>query len=378
MAGPFYFLCALTYPRRNISERERSCYPVRAVKILVLGATGFIGGAVARRLIERGDALSVLVRSDEAEAEWSARGATVTRGELGDPRSIADAAEGCDAVIGAAGIVSPRAAPRALRWTHVAGAENVVNACRHARVARLVHVGCADLTLVNADRVHWDERRVAPEVFGERARSLALAEEIALSACGPDLEVVALRAAWVWGPGDTSRLPWLCREALAEGGAHLAGGGDAFLSAIYIDNLVDVIVSALSAEDVATRAFYVADPEVLHVRELFRMWSDAVGLPPPRAGAPLWLSWPLVMLRGHGPAGLSADEILQRARSTLFDVNAAIGKLGFDPKVTVESGMRALTEWVKERGGPEALAELAKAPPDARSVDEQVAAAGGD
>src|SRR3546814_14427869 len=59
------------------------------------------------------------------------------------------------------------------------------------------------------------------------------------------------------------------------GGLHLPGGGDTFLSAIYVDNLVDVIVSALSAQDVAARAFYLADPEVLHVRELFRMWSEA-------------------------------------------------------------------------------------------------------
>ncbi|HEY8430613.1 MAG TPA: NAD-dependent epimerase/dehydratase family protein [Sandaracinaceae bacterium] len=347
------------------------------MKVLVLGASGFIGGAAARRLLERGDALRVLVRNDDDARAWSARGAEVARGDLGDPRSIADAARGCAAVIHAAGIVSPRAAPRALRWTHVAGTENVVNACRHAGVQRLVYVSCADVTLVASDRVHWDERQVAPTPFGERAKTLALGEEIALAACGPQLEVVALRPAWVWGPGDTSRLPWLCREALEHGGLYLCGG-DNFLSAVYVENLVDAIVSALRAEDAVARVFYVADPEVLHARELFRLWSEAAGLPPPRAGAPLWLSWPLVRLRGRGPAGLSPDELLQRGRSTLFDVNAAVGKLGFDPKVTVEAGMRALRRWVEEQGGPEAVAALAAPPPDARSVDAQVAAAGGD
>lgn len=351
---------------------------MRAVKILVLGATGFVGGAAARRLIARGDEVRVLVRSEDAVAAWEAQGAEAARGDLGDPRAIAEAAEGCDAVVHAAGIVSPRAAPRALRWTHVAGAENVVNACRHARVGRLVLVSCADVTLVNADRVHWDERRVAPEPFGERAKTLALAEEIALAACGPELGVIALRPAWVWGPGDTSRLPWLCREALAHGGLHLPGGGETFLSAVYIDNLVDAIVSALGAEDAVARAYYLADPEVLHVRELFRMWSEAAGLPRPRAGAPLWLTWPLAAVRGRGPAGLSPDELLARGRSTLFDVNAAIGTLGFEPKVTVEEGVRALRAWVDERGGAAAVAELAAPPPDARSVDAQVAAAGGD
>jgi hypothetical protein len=70
--------------------------------------------------------------------------------------------------------------------------------------------------------------------------------------------------------------------------------------------------------------------------------------------------------------------MLSRARSTLFDVNSAIGKLGFESKVKSEEGMRALSAWVKEQGGAKALAKLAKIPPDDRSVDAQVRAAGGD
>lgn len=346
-------------------------------KVLVLGASGFIGGAVARRLIARGDEVRVLVRDDAQGEVWRARGAHVSLGTLGDPQSIARAADGVDAVVHAAGIVSPRAAPRALRWTHVAGAENVVNACVHARVRRLVMMSCADVTLVNADRVHWDERRPLSQTpFGERARTLALAEEIALAAAGPELDVVALRPAWVWGPGDTSRLPLLCREALAHGGIAVVGG-EPFVAAIYIENLVDAVLGALTAEDVTARAFYLADPEVLHARELFRLLSEAVGLPPPRTGPPLWLAWPIVSL-GGSVGGLCADEVLQRGRSTLFDVNAAIGKLGLESKVGVEAGMRALAAWAKEQGGPSALAARAKEPPDARSVDEQVTLAGGD
>ena len=117
----------------------------------------------------------------------------------------------------------------------------------------------------------------------------------------------------------------LCREARSEGGLRLAGDGDTFLSAIYIDNLVDVVLSALEAPDASARSYYLADPEVLHARELLRLWSEAVELPAPRSGPPIWLSWPLASVRGRAPGGISPDELLQRGRSTLFDVNAAIG-----------------------------------------------------
>jgi nucleoside-diphosphate-sugar epimerase len=346
------------------------------MNVLVLGATGFIGGAVAKRLIARGDDVRVMVRTEEAKRAWAELGAAASIGSLGEPKLIAAAAAGADAVIHAAGISSSLAAPRALKWTHVAGTENVAKACAHERVKRLVFVGCADATLTNADRVHWDEKRLVMGLpLGMRARTLALAEELALTAGGPGLEATALRPGWVWGAGDTSRLPHLCKEALEHGGIRLFGAGDNYLAAIHIDNLVDAIVSALTAAEAPSRAFYLADPEYLNARELFTMLSEAIGAPPPRAGAPAFVAMSLARV---GASDVTPEDIALRSKSSLFDVNNATGKLAFDPKVTTAAGMKALAAWAKEQGGVAGIAKLAKAPPDARSVDAQVAAAGGD
>lgn len=289
--------------------------------------------------------------------------------------SIARAADGVDVVVQAAGLVSPRSSPRALSWTHVAGTENVVNACRHAGVPRLVMISCADVTLGNLDRVQWDEnKQPSGQPFGARARSLQLAEEVALSAAG--LEVVALRPAWVWGPGDTSRLPGLCREGL-EGGIRLVGGGETYLATTYIDHLTAVVESAVAApaELAAGRAFHVADPVFQHARDFFSALSERLDLPRPRSGPGFAVSWPWSRL---GKGALSADEVLQRGRSTLFDFNAAIGKLGYEPDVPFETGLDRVASWVEAQGGVQAVASLERAPATDASVDEQVAAAGGD
>jgi len=325
------------------------------VKVLVLGASGFIGGAIADRLSGEGHLVARPPRS---------------RASLGDPQSIADAAEGCTHVVDAAGIVSPRADPRALLWTHVAGMENLLNACRRASIRRLVHVSCADVTLSNQDRIHWDEAKsVSGRPHGARARSLQLAEELALSASG--LEVTSLRPTWVWGPGDESRLPQLLQEAL-DGGIRLVGDGRNYLATTYIDHLVQAALAALEAEEAPGRAFHVADPTFQHARDFFTALSEALGLPRPRETTRLALAWPLARLRGGG------DELLQRGRSSLFDFSMAVGKLGYEPDVPMEEGLARLARWVEGRGGPEAVAALGRPPPGASSVDAQVAAAGGD
>jgi len=345
------------------------------VRVLVLGATGFIGGAIVRGL--EGVDLRVLCR-DPARLEQVDLGvqidpSKVRTGDLGDPASIAAAAEGCSHVINAAGIVSPAAHARALKWTHVAGMENVINACRHAGVKRLVHISCTDVTLDNHDRVHWDELKPVPgKPFGPRAQSLQLAEDLVISASDHQLDTVALRGSWVWGPGDTSRLPALCAEAL-DGGIRLVGAGKNYLATTYIDHLVEATRSALTAEDCAGRAFHIIDPVFQDAREYFAALSEALGMPRPRDGKPFGIAWPLARVRGEGAA-----ELLQRGKSSLFDFSSACGKLDYDPQVSFEQALEALAGWVADRGGVEAVAALAKAPPGAHTVDAQVKAAGGD
>ena len=344
------------------------------MRVLVVGATGFIGGAIARRLVEDGHEVRGLARERGAAVP---EGVEPHVGNLGDPEAIAAAAAEVEVIVHAAGITSGRAAERALSWTHVAGAENVVNAARHAGVRRLIYISCGDVTLDNVDRVQWDEARtLSKKPVGVRARTLQLAEEVVISGSTPSTEALALRPAWVWGPGDTSRLPGLLREA-KEGGIRLVGDGATYLSTTYIDHLTGVLGRALEAPGVAGLAFHVCDPFFQHARDFFFALSDALGLPPPRSSMPLGLAWPLARL-GTSPSGFTADELLQRGRSTLFDFNSAIGKLDYEPSVEFTEGLEALAAWVEAQGGVDAVMAQGKAPPDAATVDRQVTEAGGD
>ena len=99
------------------------------MRVLITGASGFVGRAIALGLLSTGHAVRGLTRDPKAVLR---DGVERCLGSIGDPASIGRAAAGCDAIVHAAGITSLRAPERVLRWVHIAGTENVLRAARHS------------------------------------------------------------------------------------------------------------------------------------------------------------------------------------------------------------------------------------------------------
>jgi nucleoside-diphosphate-sugar epimerase len=338
------------------------------MRVLVLGASGFVGGAIAHAAQRRGDSVVALVRAG-GEARVPA-GVEIACGSVFDPNAIARAAAGADVLVHAVGTLDPSLTPSAYRWLHVATTENALAAARFAEVGRLVLVSSSDVTLAEHERVHWDEKRdIAGLPLGARAQALRLAEELALAASDGALSVVALRPGWVWGAGDRSRLPALVREARA-GGLRMFGDGRNLLSTTHVSLVAEAALAAARFPGAAGQAYYLTDVELLELRELFGALSSALGLPPPVSGLP----GPLASLAARVGLGAPREVVAARRFSTHFNAEKARTELGVDPAITLEQGMRGLAAWVKELGGPDALACFARPAPDlaamARGGDE--------
>jgi nucleoside-diphosphate-sugar epimerase len=340
----------------------------------VTGATGFLGGAVTRRILEDGEPVHVLARDPAAARPLEEAGARVFAGSIADPNDVRAAARGCDVVVHAAGEASHRAAPRALRWINVAGTENVLNGARHAGVRRLVYVSCADATLANLERVHWDEQRgLTFPPLDVHARTKLLAEEIVLAASG--LETTALRPAMPWGPGDTTTLPALCREARA-GGVRLVGRGKNLVATTYVDHLVDAVLLAAEVEEARGNFYYIADDELIFAEELYGALCEAARLERPRPGPPYAFAYAMAWARERmGKEGPWRTDVIRRGRGSFFNCQKARNELDWEPRVKLADGMQALAAWVERAGGADAVARMGRPPATAGSVDAQAAAA---
>jgi dihydroflavonol-4-reductase len=171
------------------------------MRVLVTGATGKVGNALARALAERGDEVRALVRDFARARELLPAGVEAVRGDVTDPGSLAVAAEGCELVFNAMGIPEQWLADRSLfERVNAEGTRAVTEAARAAGARRLVHTSTEDV--FHAERGgRFDESDVAGYPKGtEYERSKQRAEELAL-ASRDGLEVVIVNPSGVYGPG---------------------------------------------------------------------------------------------------------------------------------------------------------------------------------
>jgi nucleoside-diphosphate-sugar epimerase len=350
------------------------------MRALVTGASGFVGSALCRALARQNHKVKGLTRDCARAEPLVGPGVTLLQGGVGHPQEIARAAEDVDVLFHAAGVPPVAAPARVLRWLHVAGAENVLRAARHVGIERVVHISCADVSATHEDRMHWNEERpLTRPPTGLFAQTKLMAEELMLAASDDELEVVALRPAFLWGPGDIDGIARLA-QAARTGAFRLFEGGRNIVATTHIDNLVKAAIVAAEADAAPARAYYITDGEFLEAREFFPKLAAALGLPAPRLNASPLLAWAAASFRSlvsrdHGAAQL---ELLRWSRSALFDLSRAVQDLGYEPSLDLEGRLAELRGWLVGQGGLDAVVARGRRGPRSEDVDEQVKAAGGD
>jgi dihydroflavonol-4-reductase len=174
------------------------------VRALVTGATGKVGGATARALLDRGDEVRALVRDPARAATLLPAEVELVPGDVTDPDSVATAVEGRELVFNAMGLPEQWVRDEGIfERVNARGTENVIRAAREAGVRRVVHTSTIDV--FHAERGgRMDESMLASYPKGTAyERSKQRAEELALAARG-DMELVIVNPAGVYGPTPSS------------------------------------------------------------------------------------------------------------------------------------------------------------------------------
>jgi nucleoside-diphosphate-sugar epimerase len=317
------------------------------VTVLVTGASGLLGGAVARALVARGERVRTLQRRPSG-----VDGVQDVAGSLTDPDAVARAVAGVDGVVHLAARVSLAGPPAEFDTVNVGGTSLLLDAAERAGVRRFVQVSSPSVAHAGSSLIGVGADPADPaHARGDYARTKAAAELLALDRDGRGgMAVVAVRPHLVWGPGDTQLVQRVLDRA-ARGRLPLLDHGAALIDTLYVDNAADGIAAALDrAPDVHGCAYVLTNGEPRTVADLLTGICRAAGVRPPAWRVPARLAraagglvetvWRLRPGTDEPPMTRFLAEQLSTAH--WFDQRATRADLRWTPAVSLDEGFARL------------------------------------
>ncbi|KIX10914.1 NAD-dependent epimerase/dehydratase family protein [Dethiosulfatarculus sandiegensis] len=325
------------------------------MRVLVTGGTGFTGSHLVRRLLARGDEVLVLDKQPGLFAdELKAKGAKITLGSVTNADLCRKLVDGCEIVHHLAAAFREVNRPNSV-YTEVnrEGTRRLCQAALDAGVRRLVYCSTQGVH-GNVDNPPGDEDTpIEPEDFYQYSKHQG--ELVVNEFLDKGLESTILRPMAIFGPGDPARFLMIYKR-VAKGRFIMAGPGNAFYHPLYIDNFIDAFELAENAPEAVGRAYLIGDDEYVTIKDLVLRVGKALDTEVKIVHVPFWPVYAVSALCELLYKPLPAEPPLFRRRADWFRQNRAFKidrarkELGYDPKISVDEGLRRTGQWYRENG----------------------------
>ncbi|WP_299008348.1 NAD-dependent epimerase/dehydratase family protein [uncultured Shewanella sp.] len=341
-------------------------------RVFVTGAGGFLGRAICERLIAVG--ISVIGFARGCYPELEALGVTMIQGDIIDKVALKSAMQDCDLVFHVASKAGVWGSRESYFNANVLGAENVIAACRESTISTLVYTSTPSVTFSGADEVNIDETApYASQFLNHYGESKAIAEQKMLAANGSALanhsvlSTVALRPHLIWGPKDPHLVPRVIERAQRRK-LKLVGMQDKKVDTLYIANAAYAHILAAIAlvspsfknqaadAQVAGKAYFISNDEPITMSDMLNRILRCKGLPEVTKRVPASLAYlvggALEML--YGLLNKQNEPIMTRfvacqlSTHHYFDISAAKQDLGYEALISIDEGMKRLTQWLNK------------------------------
>lgn len=323
--------------------------------VLVTGASGFVGGALARHLAGQGMTVRALVR-DRAKAAYidGVAGIELVDGDLGHELSLRKAVQGCARVFHVAAALG--GSPDHQTQVNVEGTRLLAAAAAQAGVQRFVHVSSIAIYGFGASLpdVITEDTPPAPSIYAYTVTKRAAEGVLRLIAAQTGMAYSIVRPGMIYGPRSN---PWTVQmSALATRFPFIPfiGDGRGHIAAVHIDDVVSMCALAGEHPSAAGQAFNcAADPGVT-----WRAFLTAYAKHAGRSGR--WLGIPTALVRGFmplvklaAPAGSIVKDMPavldHHLRPVVYSTEKARRVLGWQPRWSIEDGLADAAAWLASR-----------------------------
>jgi len=325
------------------------------MKALVTGATGFVGAAVARRLLGNHWQVRVLARRGSDRRNLQGLDVEVIDGDLTDVESLKHAVRGCEGLFHVAADYRLGARdPAQLYRTNVDGTRNVLSAAHRSGVQRIVYTSSVATIGIPADGTPGDEGTAnsLENMIGHYKRSKYLAEEVAREAAREGISVVIVSPSTPVGPGDLKPTPTgqLVLDAAA---GKMPAYVDTGLNIVHVDDVAAGHLLAYERGKAGER--YILGGEDMSLRNILVQIATLVGRKPPRVRLPYGVVLPIAyaaegFARISGRSGRITLEGVRMSRKRMFFSSAkAARELGYTARPPVRAFEDAI-RWFRDNG----------------------------
>ncbi len=320
------------------------------MKVLVTGATGFIGSALTKRLLAKGAKVRVLIREPRKARQLENTGAEIFQGNITNRPDCIKACEGIGQVFHCAAILGGWGKSRSLLWeVNVQGTENMLEAARKEGIKQFIHVSTCGI-LGPCKRGQYLDEEASYEPINTYMRTKIEAEKLAADYSKKGLPVTIARPEFVYGPGDTHMLPLF--RIVHQKRFVFFGDGLNMLHPTYIDDVVDGLLLA-SKQEAKGEKFNMAGERPVTMREFIGEMAQALDVPEPKISIPVALAkltgWTLEYSWGlFAKPPMTSSAVITLSRNLAVSIEKARDRLGYNPKIGIREGIRRTVRWYRE------------------------------
>jgi nucleoside-diphosphate-sugar epimerase len=331
------------------------------MRILVTGATGFLGKAVALRLHAMGHEVSALGRNQAIGRSLTSSGLLFLAADLADETAIKEACKDQQVVIHSGALSSVWGPYADFYATNVLGTRHVVEGCLSHGVERLINVSSPTLYFDFTDRLNLTEEAALPRHgVNSYAVTKRLAELEVENGASRGLATVNFRPRGIFGPGDTAILPRLIR-ANERGMVPFIGKTDPLVDMTYVDNVVDAIIAGFESTAAVGHTYNITNGSPVRlwatlerIFALLKVPLNARRMSYSGAYAAAWAMELAAQLLANGEPILTRYTVGVLSKTMTLDISAARRDLAYTPQVGMEEGMLRFVAWWNSQQEPSA------------------------
>ena len=322
--------------------------------VLVTGGGGFLGSAITKALIQKGNNVTVIGRRKYLHLPPSVK---ALQGDIRDYEFIKSCSKDVDVVIHTAAFPGIWGPAHEFFSINVQGTKNIIKACRYNSIPKLVFTSSPSVVFAHSSLEGVDETAPYPEKYlCEYSNTKAIAEKMVLQENDSSLCTTAIRPHLIRGPGDPHLIPRILQKANVNR-LMIVGEGMNQVDMTYIDNAVSAHLKAALAPNskVAGKAYFVSDDNPVFLWEWINNLLNRLGISvvtrkisysnAMRLGTFLELVYGFLRLKSEPP--MTRFLASQLATSHYFDISKAKKDFNYQPLVSQEEGINHLIRSLK-------------------------------